>query len=722
MHYCRLKNLLLIVDVIALAIASVVLPANAQSSNPEGGYTGDTKVSVEISDMEVAEAMQILSDATGLNILVGADISGKITAFVLEMNPEQALKETIEVNGFHYVKNGDVVWVLSDEDYYEDLNLGRERRIVLMEHASVQSVVMTITDALSQNARVTASPESNVIIVSEEKERIEAAVKLIKDLDVPPETQVFQLQHAAAADMLLVLQALSPNPNSLRADVRTNQIMISGPVATLDRLGKLLHEFDKPDKISTRVFNLKFANADATAQLLEEVLTGRKQSSSGSSSAYGSSSQGQQSQPSVFTTEPSRPSSARPRESWRQYRSSATPKLSSTKTTTPSTPTAPAAPTGPQVTSGEGIALGPLANVTADSRTNSVIVTHVESVLERIEQIIDSIDVPGQYHTYQFENINPAELELESKLAGLLPLEDPYFQIDPISRKASFRASEEHAEEIFKLFKEWDGNVRQVVIEAEILRVNVTFLKKLGIQWQAIIDESTRIGHLNKLDVGAGFPAQLSNDSPQGRLTIGNLEHDDYTVILQALAEDNDTEVISSPRILARDNNEALFMTSRDEPYTVVTVDGNTQTTLQDVRFLNVGVTLAVLPKIHKDNVITVDTQLEISSLVEIREGIPVVDRATAQTSINVKDGGVAVIGGLRQRSRSDHVQRVPVLSKIPGIGALFRNKRKQKEEREIILILRPHILGEDQGPTSPMPEVHDKALEALSERQLGRK
>jgi type II secretory pathway component GspD/PulD (secretin) len=74
-----------------------------------------------------------------------------------------------------------------------------------------------------------------------------------------------------------------------------------------------------------------------------------------------------------------------------------------------------------------------------------------------------------------------------------------------------------------------------------------------------------------------------------------------------------------------RDGQEAIFSTARDEPYRVVTVDGNTQTTLEDVRFLNVGVNLSVTPTINDEDFVTLDVLLEISDLVEIRDDIPIV-------------------------------------------------------------------------------------------------
>ncbi|MBN2311296.1 MAG: hypothetical protein JXR94_20130 [Candidatus Hydrogenedentes bacterium] len=698
-----------------------VLPAiHGAAQLADAGGASEQGVSLEISDMDVAEAMQWLADATQFNIILSSKVEGKITAYILDMEPERALREVIEVNGFHYVKADDVVWVLSDEEYYEDRNLGRVRRVIPLRHARATVLAAMLPDALSKNAIVLAYPDTNVVVIAESEDRIDEAVELVAELDVPPRTRVFQLSHATASDMIALLQPHVATQDSLRADVRTNQVMISGTDEMLDRLGALLMEFDKPDKVSTRVFHLRYANADETAELLREVLTGRKQSAT--SGAYSSDASTGEGAPKVFTTEPSRPAAATPALSWNAYRERSAPGQGRAPARVPAAgePAQPGMASGEQATAqagDEALALGPLASVASDPRTNAVIITHIESVLERLATIIESIDVPGQYHTYQFKNVDPAELELESKLIGLLPVEDPYLQVDATSRKVTFRAPADKAQELTALLREWDTMVRQVRIEAEILRVNVTFLKKLGVQWQAVkLDR----GGFNRVNVDMTFPASIADDDSVGELTIGDLDDADYFAVLQALREDNDTEVIATPSILARDNNEAVFTSARDEPYTVVTVDGNTQTTLEDVRFLNVGVTLMVAPQIHKDDVITLDTQLEISQLVEIREGIPVVDRATAQSSISVRNSGTVVLGGLRQRSRSQFNQGLPLISKIPLLGALFRNKRDSKEESEIILILRPQIVGDHQDDAPLIEDMRGEMGAAIKEEKLG--
>ncbi|MCX5768877.1 MAG: hypothetical protein NTZ09_01185 [Candidatus Hydrogenedentes bacterium] len=710
MNHLRLPGTCIAVVLAGIGVAIAQPLAVAPPKN------GQDAVSMELSEMEVNEAMAALSAATGYNIILSKTITGKINAFFVDMEPERALEETIRVNGFYYEKKDKVIWVLTPEEYFEDHNLGRERRIIPLKHARAADVALVLDSAKSKFGIITAYTDTNVVVVSEMTDRVDELVKLAEGLDTPPKTAVYQLEHASAQDMLAVLQPHAATDTSLRADIRTNQILITGTDATIARLETLLKAFDKPEKILTRVFALKYAKAEPTAELLREILTGRKQSAQASVGEQLEPTGQKPGAPRVFTTEPGRPeapataaptappaqrsappAAATPRASWERYRESTRPQTAAATATAPPT----GAPTAPP--SEEEAGIGPLATITADPRTNSVIVTHVQSVLDRVEQILRDIDIPNQLHIYQFKNADPTESGIETKLAALLGEANPFINVDPVSRKVTFRCPADEAEEVLRILEEWDQQVRQVHIEAEILRVNVRLLSELGINWDVMLDkavDSTRVTTFQSL---FQFPPNIADTAPQARLSVGNIATSDYNVLVQAIASDNDTEVIAQPKITVRSGQEAVFSEVRDEPYTVVTVAGETLTTMQDVRFLNVGVSLMVVPVINENDQVTLDVQLELSDLVEIRDNVPVVDRATAQSSVTVANGGAVILGGLRQHMKTRLDRGTPGLRKVPILGALFRTRRRDRAESEIVLILRPVIVGDSE----PVPS-HD--------------
>lgn len=690
-----------------VAVLAATVPTWSQEPN------FDNAITIELSGETVQDAMQILSNATGFNILVSRNVTGTITAYIDEMEAERALKEIVEVNGFHYVRTDDVVWVLSDEEYFEDFNLGRERRVIHFQHAPAQDLASVVAEIVGQQGQVLVYPATNVLIVAAVPERLEVVETVVRELDIPETTRVFQLEHAAAPVMLQLLQAHAGASVRMYADLRTNQISVRATAEQLDTIGHLLSEFDRPDLVVTKTIRLRYAKADVVADLLREVLTGRRTASSGQLGGQLPTTQDSE------TLAASRVATAAPPArvsslGLRSAQGQTAPREIRVPPAPRETPSAPPAVTPSTETSAaEGEAgtagLGPLANVTADTRTNSIIITHTEAVVARLESIIREVDVPNEFHVYQFLNVSPADIDVEGKLLALFATEDPYLNVDAFTRTVTFRCGPERAEEILTLLRRWDSTVRQVSINAEILSVNVSVIQELGISWQLIFDDPAD-------SLGVFFPPGIATGASQGVLSAGNLGNDDYTATIQALATDSDTETIASPRIVVRDGQQAIFSTARNEPFTVVTVDGNTNTTLQDVRFLDVGVTLTVTPTINQEDLVTMDVLLEISDLVEIRNDIPVVDRSTAQSSISVRSGSTTILGGLRQSSRGRLTSGVPILRKIPLLGALFRNKRNDDSEFEILLILRPLIVDLPGDKPPSLEEISTELNNILQE------
>ena len=670
-------------------------------------YTQDTadkgmSISIDLSAVKIEEAMQILSDSTGLNIIVSKNATGNITAYIYEMEAERALQEIIEVNGFHYIKKGDVVWVLSDEEYYESLNLGLERRIVRLKNTNPDTLKTIVESVGSAQAKVIPYPSHQVIVLVEKTDQIDEVLAVIEKVDseaLVPVTRVFSLQYAAADQTAQIIAPHLTLPEAIQIDFRTNQVIIHDTQDKVLEIENLIEQLDIPDLVLTKSIPLKYANARDVAELIKEILTGRKQDSGSDSGRYSPSDSN--SQPTtIATAKPAPPRRSSP--SHRENTLKGVPATSAGSLPKVTVKASPSALAYNMVTSAdESLALGPLSSVSYDERTNTVIITHTESVLKRLEGIIAEVDVPSTYHWYQFQNVNPAEIDVEGKLVAFFPTEQPFVSVDPIAKTVTFRSTDEQSETILKLLNQWDTEIRQVRIQAEILLVKASLVKDLGVKWSAILSADEDV-------LTSNFPAAISDTGPQLNLRVGSLATTDYTVMLQALATDNDTQLIASPLITLLDGAEALFTNARQEPYTVVTVDGNTQTTIQDVRFLDVGVTLSVQATINQQDLITLNVILDISNLVEIRDEIPVVDRSTAQSSISINNNDTIILGGLRQHSNAIVSQGVPVLRNIPVLGNLFKNNHSDNVEFETILILHPTILQGNQEYKGDYPEKLD--------------
>jgi len=738
-------------------------------------------VSVLLTGDNAAEAFQVLSEATGFSIIVSGSLTNtKLFAAIVDMNAEDALEQIVKVNGLHYVRNDKVVWVLSDEEYYEDFNMGRVRRIIPLKHARADDIKAALSEMLSKNGVIVSYPDTNVVVLAEVKDRIDELEKLALELDRAEETRVFEVRHAIASDLAFLLQPYVNKPENLQPDYRTNQLVVKDTPENLERIAQLVTQFDRPDSVATRIFPLKYANAYDVAALLQDVLNGGQRGQYGMGGASGASLSGLGRQAARSGAAGASRVSAGRRMGGGLYQrgamagrgfgldsgmggtgnvSAEAPASASARTAAPAataaaaatataaaaaagaatgaaaaitpqpgaaapapvaaqpgaaapaaTPaaTAPGAATPAAGTPGaQGVppegSVGVLATVVADSRTNSVIVTHTQAMLERLAKIIESVDTPNDFHVYQFLQANPVEIDVATKLQGLLPADSGYVDVDEVSKKVVFRAPDDQANQIMQLLKEWDKARRQIEIAAEILSINVNLINELGITWEVVTDTVQHNIRYRTLDSLVRFPPAVGDTASQGNFRIGNIKTTDYSVLIQALSSDSDTQIIASPKILVRDGEEAVFSSTRDEPYTVVTVDGNTQTTLEDVRFLNIGVQLQVAPIINEEEQIILKVGLENSSLAgRTSKGVPIVDRATAESTVTVNNGGTLLLGGLRQRERALTKSGLPGLKSLPLLGHLFRSRRGDRKEYEIILVLKPSMMANstDAAPT----------------------
>ncbi len=247
--------------------------------------------------------------------------------------------------------------------------------------------------------------------------------------------------------------------------------------------------------------------------------------------------------------------------------------------------------------------------------------------------------------------------------------------------------------------KAFDQRSEEVLIEAKIVQIVLNDEHKMGINWEAIVSDYHDL-RLNT-DLNALSPADKS-----GRLSIGTISSDDYSVLLEALDTVGRTNVLSRARITTLNNEEAEILVGPTEPYgttTTTTLSAGPATTAKGVNFIEVGVKLYVTPTIHQDHLITMKIKPEVSSVTRnIETGnnntIPVAETSEAETetTVTVKDGITIVIGGLIKDEKIESVKKIPLLGDLPVVGGVFRSEEKSMKKTELVIFLTPTLISED--------------------------
>jgi pilus assembly protein CpaC len=186
-----------------------------------------------------------------------------------------------------------------------------------------------------------------------------------------------------------------------------------------------------------------------------------------------------------------------------------------------------------------------------------------------------------------------------------------------------------------------------------------------------------------------------------GALNIG------LNMTLNLLAQEGKAAVLAEPQLSTRNGKKASFLAGGQIPYVVTSIEGN------HVTFKDYGIKLDIEPYVDRDGYITADLESEVSSIdtsVSTPAGPGIKSRKTKST-FNVGSGQTIVLSGLLSRDFSNNVDKLPFLGDLPVLGALFRSKRYQNNETELVVFVTPSVIDHK---TPELVDKVDKAKERL--------
>ncbi|MFA5148498.1 MAG: secretin N-terminal domain-containing protein [Candidatus Omnitrophota bacterium] len=340
----------------------------------------------------------------------------------------------------------------------------------------------------------------------------------------------------------------------------------------------------------------------------------------------------------------------------------------------------------------------PRGRIETNERSNQVIITDTPDKVKEVEDALKQLDQPTEIKKYKL--LYSKAKDMEDKLTKLIPKEKGDVYIDERTNTVVVRATPVILNNIDSFIEGWDSQHKQVMIEAMIMEVTLDDTTKLGIEWEHAYDRAGEDPHHNPgaLDLLTDFGLNLATGGTGGIYKIGGLTTDEYTVTIEALKSDANTEVLSSPRIVVIDGEAANILVGSSEPYAVATTDPVTKLLVQDIKYVDVGIKLEVTPQIGEDNYVTMKIHPEVSTARRVAEVDNVVAKDTTQadTTMMVKDGETIILGGLIKNDKKQTINKVPFLGDIPLLGLAFQNRSLQDVKKEVLVFITPHILTTD--------------------------
>jgi type IV pilus assembly protein PilQ len=166
---------------------------------------------------------------------------------------------------------------------------------------------------------------------------------------------------------------------------------------------------------------------------------------------------------------------------------------------------------------------------------------------------------------------------------------------------------------------------------------------------------------------------------------------------ISALEADGKGKVVASPRIVTADQVKAIIEQGTELPYQQAAGNGATSLT-----FRKANLKLEVTPQIAPDGRIILNVDVSKDSVGRFTPSGFAIDTKRVQTQVRVDNGGTLMIGGIFETSEREDKAGVPVLSKVPGLGVLFRNTTRSVSKNELLVFLTPKLLSDEAPPAAP--------------------
>jgi len=324
---------------------------------------------------------------------------------------------------------------------------------------------------------------------------------------------------------------------------------------------------------------------------------------------------------------------------------------------------------------------------------------------------------------------------------GAVPEGEINIVVDETTNSLVIRAFARDYKSILETVKKLDLYPKQVLIEALLAEITLDDSNKFGVEWGKFVDGLGAGKYRQTVSFGTtpGTPPIDPSVAAAALPGAGVLRYsivevaNGITAAISAAATDNRLKIISSPHLLASNNKEAKIQVGSSQPILTSTYAYGSSTTTSGllpgtsttspatgllegtIEYKDIGIIVTITPRISDGGLITLELQIEKSDVntkalpLGNLSNVPVFTKKTAKTVLSVLEGQTIVIGGLIEESKNVIKSGIPILSKIPILGALFGAQEYTTKKSELVLLLTPHIITDHIQSRSVTEEFRER-------------
>lgn len=479
----------------------------------------------------------------------------------------------------------------------------------------------------------------------------QSAIPLFNDSGASAEemvVQIIKIENVAATQLINILRPLVPQVGHLAAYPSTNSLIIADRASNIHKIMRIINEIDQAGGVEIELIELEYAGAKDVLAVIQKLI--------------------------------------------------------------------------PNAQGGKGAASSLGVKIAADERSNSLLLSGDPAMRSQIRQLAKRLDQPlagnGNTQVYFLNYATATAIApiLES-MSGSVQRSDKNQKAE--DQEFSIQANEELnaivvtappslQSTIKGVIANMDIRRAQVLVEALIVEVNEGKGTEIGVEWGAIGNDQQIAGSGG---FPGGNPTGLLGKNPTtdpieavaSGLTLGYLNNaQNITAVVNLLAGDKNANILSTPTIMALDNEEAKIFVGDN----VSVVTGSRQGTgdtqpFQTFERKDIGIGLTITPRINNDGSVTLDIEQEVN---DISEGATPEDTRFSKREFNtrvlVEDDEVLVLGGLIKDTISQTESKVPLLGDIPLLGYLFKSSKNVTVKNNLMLFIHPKIIRSKETST----------------------
>jgi general secretion pathway protein D len=743
---------------IAAAFLIFAIAPSARAADPR---IPQDQITMNFQNVDIPVLAKFISEITGKNFIIDESVRGKVTIISpTKVTPEeayQAFQSALQIKGFTTVQTGKTIKIIPSRNVRSDAPLTESQtpaqtrgdeyvtRMVKLRNVDAGTLVPVLQPMVSHDGLVSAYPEDNTLIITDDAYNVERLLKIIGSLDVqgvqknvaviplklafagelaPEIEQIMGAREGAAATQAQrpgVAVAQLPGASSggpafkVIPDERTNSLIVLAGPLQMNQIRDIVAKLDiQPPNATSRihVYRLKNAQALEMVQVLTSLLSGGGVPTT-LSPTTGKGSLGRGSALGMFNGLGSGMSGGYGGGYGGMgggYGGLGGGMMG-----------------GGSAFGGSGFGMGGLGSGMGMMRGSSLMGSGATMTAS-------TGGGGGGAGNKNPDFTNPVSVTA-----------------DPATNALVVSAAPQDWQTLKQIIDELDVPRVQIFVQAIIVEVQAERARNIGVNFQAstaISGSTLGVGQLNfgQLQTALGNPlgltglgiglasgsmcsvpvavAAAATGTTTGTSTSSTISVPCDVALMTALEADTHANVLSAPALLTADNEEAMIIVGQNLPFvgSAAANAGLPGQIFNSVDRQNVGITLDMVPQVSEGDYVKLDLYEEVSNVLNGTQNNPLGPTTTlrsASTSVFVQNHRTAVIGGLLSSQDTIQNQGIPFISNIPVLGNLFSNKSSDRQKDNLLVFLTPHIIRSKSELRALALDERQKFINSLGRKEM---